>query len=66
MAMLIFKYEMNQVDENHQKNLKPFFKLTQQNRTSMTAYQKIWFCHKNIDWSSFFLTDFVFDLPILG
>ena len=41
MAMLIFKYEMNQVDENHQKNLKPFFKLTQQNRTSMTAYQKI-------------------------
>ena len=41
MKILIFKYEMNQVDEDHQKNLKPFFKLTQQNRTSMTAYQKI-------------------------
>jgi|LSQX01.2.fsa_nt_gb hypothetical protein len=41
MAMLIFKYEMNQVDEDHQKNLKPCFKLTQQNRTWMTAHQKI-------------------------
>lgn len=32
---------MNQVDEDHQKNLKLCFKLTQLNRTSMTAHQKI-------------------------